>query len=77
MIQKEGSQPMLNYGEQLFFHFFWLEMIIYPTPYMNGRATTLGVFKAYVVFFAFVLHLDTAIITNSMTWFPVKRTHHK
>ena len=26
-------------------------MIIYSTPYMNGRATTRGVFKAYVFFF--------------------------
>ena len=28
------------------------EVIIYSTPYMNGRATTRGVFKAYVVFFS-------------------------
>ncbi len=29
----------------------YLEMIIHSTPYMNGRATTLGVFKAYAFFF--------------------------
>ncbi len=28
------------------------EIIIHSTPYMNGRATTRGVFKAYVVFFS-------------------------
>ena len=37
----------------VFFPFFWFEITIHSTPYMNGRATTLGVFKAYVVFFFF------------------------
>ncbi len=32
------------------FPLFWFEIIAYSTPYMTGRATTLGVFKAYVVF---------------------------
>ncbi len=34
-----------------FFPLCWLGIIIYSTPYMNGRAMTRGVFKAYVFFF--------------------------
>ena len=43
------------YTDSYFSSFLWgggLEIIIYSTPYMNGGATTLGVFKAYVVFFS-------------------------
>ncbi len=29
---------------------FWLAMIIHSTPYMNGGATSRGVFKAYAFF---------------------------
>ena len=29
---------------------FWLEIIIHSTPYMDGMATTRGVFKAYEFF---------------------------
>ncbi len=28
----------------------YLEIILHSTPYMNGRATTLGVFKAHAFF---------------------------
>ncbi len=37
---------------------------LYSTPYMNGRATTLGVFKAYVVFF---LHTISKILCLAVT----------
>ncbi len=53
LIQPAGSLLYLKY-ESYFFTLFGFKMIIYLTPYMNGRTTTQGVFKAYVFFCPFV-----------------------
>ncbi len=64
---------------QNFIPFFWgggLEKLIYSTPYMNGRATTLGVFKAYVVFFEgnFVFDSPAALVVITMTEIKLRKT---
>ena len=54
---------------QLFPRLSWIKRIIYSTPYMNGRATALGVFKAYVVFFSRFLQVllySTCWLRHSM-----------
>ncbi len=45
---------LARYNSFLISFFFRLLIIMHSTPYMNGRATTLGVFKAYVVFFIYI-----------------------
>ncbi len=56
---KHKKTPILLKYDSYFFPLFWFKRIIYSTPYMNGRATTRGVFKAYVVFF--VSNNDNAV----------------
>ena len=52
--------------------FFWLEVMIHSTPYMNGRATstTRGVFQAYVVFLKYTFIFVKKILAT-MTIFLI------
>ena len=51
----------------IFSFFVWYEITIYSTPYMNGRATVWGVFKAYVFF------LDRNYELYQKLWIKVTR----
>ncbi len=68
----------------IFSLFFLFEIIIYSTPYMNRRATTGGVFKAYVVFLIektrpwSVIKAHPSHANNGMHpdhWFPAPLVH--
>ncbi len=51
ILLKEAHKDFYTESIKVMFLHFWLQIILYSTPCMNGRATICGVFKSICVLF--------------------------